>query len=632
MIMFFRKLSESWIAKLLMILLSISMMMLFGISGMTSMWGKDDTAIVVGNEHIKAHQLMSDFQRDLKKAQALMGGKYLSPQDAIKMGMMNAVVQQRVSGALKNKMTEDMETVASDAAVRNYIINNPNFQTLTGQFDRNLFMAYLNQMQLSENQFSLDLRQELAQKHVFDAIRAVVVAPNSLTEKVYAYGNETRDLDVLLVHTGTVPVSKEATEEELQDYYAAMEDQLYAPEYRQLSLMKITPETVSANFEIDEKVIQDAYNENLSNYTKPERRKVDQILTKDAASAAFVLEGLTADNFLQVAEDKGKQTPEETDLGWLEKASVLPEIGDAVFSAKVGEILGPVETTVGYHILVVREIEDAVVTPLSEVKDAIVAQLKAEKAYDIMYEKSREIDDKLGAGEPLNKVASDVGLTIEKVDFVDGSGKDKAGKEIAGLTPEILESAFLSPEGEPSPLVNYENGSVVVQVDAVEPTTLKPFEQVKDILVAEWKKDQQKKGIEDFAQKVYQAARQGDEFKTVALFYHLDEKNLKDVNRGAVSDLPREVVEKLFSAQKGDILLLPVGEDYVVAKVDKVISEDSEIDPALLVAVQTNLNQQMADGMVEELLTSYANKVGVKIDMPLIEETFQVYMKQDNVD
>lgn len=52
MIMFFRKLSESWIAKLLMILLSISMMMLFGISGMTSMWGKDDTAIVVGSEHV----------------------------------------------------------------------------------------------------------------------------------------------------------------------------------------------------------------------------------------------------------------------------------------------------------------------------------------------------------------------------------------------------------------------------------------------------------------------------------------------------------------------------------------------------------------------------------------------------
>ena len=79
-------------------------------------------------------------------------------------------------------------------------------------------------------------------------------------------------------------------------------------------------------------------------------------------------------------------------------------------------------------------------------------------------------------------------------------------------------------------------------------------------------------------------------------------------------------------------LLLPVGEDYVVAKVEKVTAADADIDPALLVAVQASLNQQITDGMVEELLTSYANTVGVKIDTPLIEETFQVYMKQDTVD
>ena len=155
---------------------------------------------------------------------------------------------------------------------------------------------------------------------------------------------------------------------------------------------------------------------------------------------------------------------------------------------------------------------------------------------------------------------------------------------------------------------------------------------MKDILVAEWKKDQQKKDIADFAQKVYQAAQKGDELKTVALFYQLDEKTLKDVNRGAVSDLSRAVVEQLFSAQEDAVLLLPVGEDYVVAKVEKVTAADADIDPALLVAVQASLNQQITDGMVEELLTSYANTVGVKIDTPLIEETFQVYMKQDTVD
>ncbi|MEN8241697.1 MAG: peptidylprolyl isomerase, partial [Chloroflexota bacterium] len=39
------------------------------------------------------------------------------------------------------------------------------------------------------------------------------------------------------------------------------------------------------------------------------------------------------------------------DLGWFNAATMIPEFSEAAFSAEVGDIVGPVETTYGFHII-----------------------------------------------------------------------------------------------------------------------------------------------------------------------------------------------------------------------------------------------------------------------------------------
>ena len=162
MIIFFRKLSESWPAKILLGALAVSMMSVFGLGGMTSLWGKQDVVIQVGSDSVRTQDLQNAFNRELNRARAMMPGRYLSPAQAIQMGLLNSTVQKEVSDRLKRAMTEDMETIASNDSVRNYIVNNAGFQTMMGQFDRALFDAYLRQMNLSEAGFASSLRQELA--------------------------------------------------------------------------------------------------------------------------------------------------------------------------------------------------------------------------------------------------------------------------------------------------------------------------------------------------------------------------------------------------------------------------------------------------------------------------------------
>ena len=629
MIIFFRKLSESWPAKILLAILAISMMSVFGLGGMTSLWGKQDVVIKVGSNVVRSQDLNNAFNQELSRARAMMPGRYLSPAEAIQMGLLNSTVQKEVSNRLKWIMTEDMETIASNDSVRNYIINNEAFQTMMGQFDRALFDAYLRQLNLSEAAFTSNLKQELAQKHVFDAIQAIVATPSLLTKKMYAYENEARDMSVILIGPESVKINEKPTQEDLKDYYDAMQDDLYAPEYRTLSVVRITPETVADSIIISDEELQSLFEENKESMSTPERRLVSQILVQDEKQAQELMKDLTVQNFAETAAKIG-QTDEDIDLGWLTKDSVLAELSVPMFEASKNSLVGPIESPVGYHILWIKDVEPAKTVQLADVKDELIKKAKAEKTYDLMYEKSKEFDTRIGAGETLEVVANALQLPIEKDVVTDVSGFDKSGKNSSLNNPEAVQVAFTLPENEVSALVDEGDGYLAVRVDQIEPSKLKSFEDVKDVLVAEWTKDKQKKQVQGYAQDLFERVQKGDSFKTVALFGGLKVQDLKEIKRGDLQTLPAPIGEELFKAEPNKPLLLPLDEGFVLSKVEKVNMPDASSDEIGLKTVEQDLNNAITSGLIEETLLYYSNREGVTVNTPLIEQTFSVYVRPEN--
>jgi parvulin-like peptidyl-prolyl isomerase len=65
------------------------------------------------------------------------------------------------------------------------------------------------------------------------------------------------------------------------------------------------------------------------------------------------------------------------DLGCLGKGETVPPFEEAAFAADQGEIVGPVETEFGYHLIEVTDIREEQTQPLEDVEGQITAQLAA---------------------------------------------------------------------------------------------------------------------------------------------------------------------------------------------------------------------------------------------------------------
>ena len=44
-------------------------------------------------------------------------------------------------------------------------------------------------------------------------------------------------------------------------------------------------------------------------------------------------------------------------LGWFGKGDMVPEFENAAFNAKKGEVVGPVKTEFGYHLILVKDLK-----------------------------------------------------------------------------------------------------------------------------------------------------------------------------------------------------------------------------------------------------------------------------------
>jgi peptidyl-prolyl cis-trans isomerase C len=162
------------------------------------------------------------------------------------------------------------------------------------------------------------------------------------------------------------------------------EEQLRQQIREQLPIQKVQ-ERVAGDAGPSQEEVEQFYEQNkAAQFTTPETRCTRHILfNKDQKEKAEEVKkqlengGDFAELAKKYSQDPGS-AEQGGDLGCIGRGETVPNFEEAVFNAEQGEIVGPVETEFGYHVIEVTDIQEETTQPLSEVEAQIRDQLTTE--------------------------------------------------------------------------------------------------------------------------------------------------------------------------------------------------------------------------------------------------------------
>lgn len=630
MIQFFIKVANNWIGKVIFAAILFGMVFVWGYGGLSQTAKSLDYALKVGNKTLSIKQLDELFSQERQRISMLMGGQYISPKTAIEMGILDQVVQTQMQQMIFDTVKDDLGLTASNAAVRKYVEINPAFADATGHFDRNMFMAYLRQTKMGEQELAHKLQEELASQHLSRALQSIAYTPTEMVKADYKYKNEKRDVTILEVTADKVKLDKGPTEAELKDYYEIYaEDRFSVPEYRSFRYLLLTPDILTANIEVSEDEIDDVYEERKAQYETPEKRLVRQMFFKDKEAADKTSKTLTASQFDVVVEKLG-QDKSVTDFGYVAQNELMEELADPVFKAKKGDLVGPVESMTGWHILLVKDIKASSKTPIMEVRSEIKKQLAREKAYLGMDDAVRQIEDILGSGENLNQVSKVLNVSLKKVKALDIAGLDVNGNKVSDISgnTEFLQNLFTLKVGESTPLFETAKGILVAELDEIIPVSIKSFESVKSDLTQMRNEAQRLEKLPEIASQIMNRVQGGASLQTQGVFGNFNVIKEKQLTRAGNNSIPAPIAADIFKEAEGVIVQIPLDNRVLIAVTNHVIVPDITQDKVGFEKSKLELKDAVGLELVDDVLKSYANSLNVRVNTEAIKRAFSVYTNE----
>lgn len=280
------------------------------------------------------------------------------------------------------------------------------------------------------------------------------------------------------------------------------------PERRKAKYLLV--ETAVLRAEAAKKVLDEdvaaEYSKSLDTYRKGEEVTARHVLYKsDGTPAAEAAARAKADaavkrlkggaDFAALAkaesEDPGSKDS-GGDLGAFARGRMVKEFEDAAFGAALNEIVGPVKTPFGFHVIQVTGKSAERVQPLFEVAASIRARLEEQRAGDEARRIARELADrvaKLGArpsDEDLRKLTR-TGVTFNETELL-ARADAPAG---IGPNPVFMQQLFELPLGQVSEPVSTARGEAILKPVEVKAAGPAAFADVKARVKAEAAKQKQ---------------------------------------------------------------------------------------------------------------------------------------------
>ncbi len=614
-----RRGSTGTVAKILFAILVVSFA-IWGIGPVFRNFGRGSLA-KVGDQDIRAQ----DFQRALQNELRLISrqsGHQLTMEQARAAGLDNRVLARLMAWAAVEQHAANLDLALSDKALVESLKKDSAFKGPDGKFSKLNFDNILDQMGLSERGFLQLRRRDELREQLTSALINSVAVPGPMIDLVNAWREEKRVAQYFTIDAEKAVTVPEPDEAKLKQTYEENKSDFTSPEYRKLAVLALSVDAIKGKMDVSDAEIAAAYADSKDSYNTPERRRVQQIAFKDkqAAEAAKAALKDGKKTFGEIAKEAGAKST-DIDLGLVSKSQLIdPKIADAAFSLKKDTVSDVVQGRFATVLLRVTDIQPAITRTLDKVKDKVRDKLAAKKAQAALQGLIDKVEDDRAAGTPLKEIADKMKIEYIEIPATDRYNKTPDGKPAIKLPDalSLLRAAFASQVGLENEAVELRDGGYAwFDVLGVTKKKQKPFDAVKDDVKKLYIKNERALLVAKLANKLVERADKGESMDALAKEAGAPKADTTPpfTRTTEPQGMSKDAVKQVFTLAKGK-----AGNALTTNAQSRTVFKVTEITPAPTPTKQQretiakDLKSQLTDETLSEYVIALQKQLGANIN------------------
>jgi len=619
----------AWILWAVIALFVLYVFVDFGRSSRYGQGGRGQAAATVGKETVSYQEYEQEYRQLEDQMRQQLGAQY-TPELAEQLKLPMQALNRLVSKKILLQEAKRLNLQVSDAELRRSIVDMPVFQDAQGNFvGPELYQRLVRRLGFTPEGFEQSTRESILLQRLYDALQHGVVVSDAEVMDRYRQQVEKAKIRYVSIPFAASVGQVAVSDAEIQKYYDTHKDQFKAPEQRVGDYLLLDQKQLESGVNISEQELRSFYQEHQADYTPPAQVHARHILVPTPELASQALDRLhKGEDFATVAKELSKDPGSAQnggDLGWFGKGRMVPEFEQAAFAAQPHQVIGPVKTQFGYHVIEVLEKRDAQPAPFEAVQSGLRQRLAAERTATQAETRIKEIAAELqkagsNAAARMKELGTQPGLEFGTTEPFTRQGAIAP----LGSSPQLNMALFRLQKGGLSEPTSTARGWVVVRLADIKPPHVPALGEIRDAVRRNAEQDKQRQAAFTRLADAKSKAGAGASLDSIAGQLGLTVQESQEFGAGAAvvpgigyaPEVTKEVLHQPVGAMGGPTAVAGSAVMYQVAS-------KTGVDQAAFAKQKDTLRQQMEGEQVNGLLSSLINErkqqLGVTFDPQLVK-------------
>ena len=597
-------------------------------AGRAGSGGGGRAAVRVGNRSFSETEFLDEMRRLDQRFAQIYGDQWTELRGQVDLAQQTA--NMFIDRELQLTEAREIGLEVTPEELQDVILQDPSFRNESGDFVgtetyKRIIRAYFR---TTPETFEERLTEDLLIGKLNTLAERNVWISDDEVDREYRRQQEISDFDAIQLRYEPFLSEVEISEADSRAAFEATADDYHRDEERTIRYLLVETSRLRRTLPVEEADLRAYYDQHIDDFLEGEQASARHILFRLAPEADELKRGETelrangvatiarsgADFAVLAAEHSEDPGSKDIggDLGWFGRGQMVPEFESVVFAAKPGDIVGPIKSQFGYHVIKVEGFRPEHQQPFEEVQEQIRFQVSEERAVAESKGRAELLARRLTSENPETQEQWQAVADEDEAVVLNQSPAFSAGEAIPGASdgPELADSAFASSLGEVMGPLAVPRGWIVWQLDEIRPEGVPPFEDVRIEVEQKLRRERAVEMAAEQGQLLAERWQAGEEPSALATEYGSNVTEARQHRRGQIVGtlgVMPGLDGAVFAANEGDVIgpiTAGMAGGIVVAKVSAL----DLVDPVQLASSRDDLRARLMTERGAQLMRSIVNE------------------------